>query len=94
MRLVNLRVAFGILALVARAGVAVAQGAPPPPSVSVTPVVSRKVTETGEFVGRVTAINKVDVVARVPGFIEERTFTEGQPGQDRRSIVSYRAGNL
>ncbi len=54
------------------------QSAAPPPSVSVTPVVTRKVTETGEFVGRVTAINKVDVVARVPGFIEERTFTEGQ----------------
>ena len=26
----------------------------------------------------VTAIDKVDIVARVPGFIEERNFTEGQ----------------
>jgi len=54
-----------------------AQGAPPP-SVSVRPVVSRQVTETGDFIGRVVAINKVDVVARVPGFIEQRNFTEGQ----------------
>jgi membrane fusion protein (multidrug efflux system) len=44
----------------------------------VTPVVSRQVTETGDFIGRVTAIDKVDIVARVPGFIEERRFTEGQ----------------
>src|SRR5262249_9708063 len=33
---------------------------------------------TVDFIGRVTAIDKVDIVARVPGFIEERTFTEGQ----------------
>jgi len=44
----------------------------------VTPVVSRQVTVTGDFIGRVVAIDKVDVVARVPGFIEERNFTEGQ----------------
>src|SRR5262245_32047485 len=59
-------------------GVVAAQNMPPPPAVSVTPVVSRQVTETGTFIGRVTAIDKVDIVARVPGFIEERTFEEGQ----------------
>jgi membrane fusion protein (multidrug efflux system) len=64
---------------IACCGAAAAQGAPaPPPAVSVTPVVSREVTETGDFIGRVVAIDKVDVVARVPGFIEERKFTEGQ----------------
>src|SRR6516225_10801454 len=59
-------------------GIAVAQNAAPPPAVSVTPAVSRQVTETGDFIGRVTAIDKVDIVARVPGFIEERKFVEGQ----------------
>ena len=59
-------------------GAAAAQGAPPAPAVSVTPVLSRQVTETGDYIGRVTAIDKVDIVARVPGFIEQRTFTEGQ----------------
>ena len=54
-----------------------AQGAPPP-AVSVRPVASRQVTATGDFVGRVSAINKVDVVARIVGFIKERNFTEGQ----------------
>ncbi|MBV9460841.1 MAG: efflux RND transporter periplasmic adaptor subunit, partial [Bradyrhizobium sp.] len=51
---------------------------PPPPAVSVRPVMSRQVTATGDFVGRVTAIDKVDVVARITGFIKERNFTEGQ----------------
>src|ERR1700751_5042675 len=54
-----------------------AQGGPPP-AVTVTPVVSREVTSTGDFIGRVAAIDKVDVVARISGFINERNFTEGQ----------------
>ena len=56
---------------------AAAQGAPPP-AVTVAPVISRQVTETGDFIGRVVAIDKVDIVARVSGFIKERNFTEGQ----------------
>src|SRR6516165_8415459 len=58
-------------------GAATAQGAPPP-AVSVKPVMSRQVTDTADFTGRVVAIDKVDIVARVPGFIDERNFTEGQ----------------
>jgi membrane fusion protein, multidrug efflux system len=65
---------FGLIACCAGA---MAQGTPPP-AVTVVPVETREVTDTGEFVGRVVAIDKVDVVARVPGFIEERYFTEGQ----------------
>jgi membrane fusion protein, multidrug efflux system len=72
------RTASGALFLIVCCGAAAAQGVAPPPSVSVAPVVSRSVTETGDFVGRIVAINKVDVVARVAGFIEERNFTEGQ----------------
>jgi len=59
-------------------GSAMAQSTVPPPAVSVVEVASREVTETGEFIGRVAAIDKVDIVARVPGFIEERKFVEGQ----------------
>jgi membrane fusion protein (multidrug efflux system) len=58
--------------------IAAAQGAAPPPAVTVAPVVTREVQESGDFIGRVTAIDKVDIVARVAGFIEERNFTEGQ----------------
>jgi len=64
--------------MAASCSVAAAQSAPPPPAVSVTPVVSRQVTETADYIGRITAIEKVDIVARVVGFLEERTFTEGQ----------------
>jgi len=66
------------MSFIAHCGAATAQGALPPPAVSVTPAANRQVTETGDLIGRVTAINKVDIVARVPGFIEERYFTEGQ----------------
>src|SRR6266516_3175735 len=73
----GLRAAIGALCFMAWCGAATAQGVPPP-AVSVTPAATRQVTETGDLIGRVTAINKVDIVARVPGFIEERYFTEGQ----------------
>jgi len=66
------------LSFIAACGVAAAQSTAPPPAVSVAPVVSRQVTDTGDYIGRITAIDKVDLVARVPGFIEERKFTEGQ----------------
>jgi membrane fusion protein, multidrug efflux system len=67
------------LSVTASCSVAAAQSAsPPPPAVSVTPVVSRQVTETSDYIGRIVAIDKVDIVARVPGFIEQRNFTEGQ----------------
>src|SRR5438105_6944184 len=69
---------LGALMVTASAGIALGQSAPPPPAVSVTPVVSRQITEINDYVGRIAAIDKVDLVARVPGFIEQRNFTEGQ----------------
>lgn len=68
---------LGALLLIVSGSVAEAE-VTPPPAVSVVSVASRQVTETGGFVGRIVAIDKVDVVARVPGFIEQRNFTEGQ----------------
>jgi membrane fusion protein, multidrug efflux system len=69
--------AIGGLICIVGCASAAAQGAPPP-AVTVAPVVTRQLAPTGDFIGRVTAINKVDIVARVAGFIEERNFTEGQ----------------
>ena len=71
------RLLFAACILVTGYEAAAAQGGPPP-AVTVTPVMSREVTPTGDFIGRVVAIDKVDVVARVAGFINERNFTEGQ----------------
>ena len=76
-RNVSFSVAIGILSFVATFNPTVAQ-VTAPPAVSVVPVVNRQITETGSFIGRVSAINKVDIVARIRGFIEERTFVEGQ----------------
>ena len=68
---------LSMLTFVAFGSAVEAQGSPPP-AVTVKPVISRQVTDTGTFIGRVVAIDKVEIVARVPGFIEERNFTEGQ----------------
>jgi membrane fusion protein (multidrug efflux system) len=57
---------------------AVAQFGPGgPPAVGVVTAQKRPVTESSEFVGRIQATDKVDIVARVTGFIEQRAFTEG-----------------
>jgi membrane fusion protein, multidrug efflux system len=72
------KAALCALSITVSCSVAAAQSAPPPPAVSVTPVVSRQVAETIDYIGRLTAIEKVDIVARVEGFLEERNFKEGQ----------------
>jgi len=51
--------------------------APPAPAVGVRLATMRGVTRSFEFVGRVKAINKVDVRARVEGFLEKVLFREG-----------------
>jgi membrane fusion protein, multidrug efflux system len=73
----RLKGSVGVLATAVVITLTAAQGTPPP-AVSVAKVSPRVVTETVTFIGRVTAIDKVDIVARVPGFVEERTFVEGQ----------------
>ena len=49
----------------------------PPPAVGTATVQSRPVTEASEFVGRVQAVNRVDIVARVTAYITAQLFTEG-----------------
>ena len=50
----------------------------PAPSVTVVEIQSEPVTESASFVGRVVAAERVELLARVPGFLRERGFTEGQ----------------
>lgn len=55
-----------------------AQQAPPgPPAVGVISAVKRPITESSEFLGRIEAPNRVNVVARVTAFLEKRNFVEG-----------------
>ena len=56
-----------------------AGGAPPPkPAVGVRPAAMRGVNESFQFVGRIQAVNKVELRARVEGFLEKVLFREGQ----------------
>jgi membrane fusion protein (multidrug efflux system) len=50
----------------------------PLPAVGVAPVEVKDVSPASEFVGRVEAVNAVDIRARVEGFIAARPFKEGQ----------------
>jgi membrane fusion protein (multidrug efflux system) len=58
-------------------GVAAAQAPGGPPAVGVMRAEKRAVTETVEFVGRVQAVDRVVVTARVTAFLEKRLFAEG-----------------
>lgn len=55
---------------------AVAQ--PPAPAVGVRLAAMKGVSESFEFVGRIKALEKVEVRARVEGFLEKVLFREGQ----------------
>ena len=64
---------------------AAAQRAPAgPPAVGVTKARTLPITETSSFVGRIQAPSRVDLVARVTAFLEQRKFVEGaevKPGE-------------
>lgn len=74
-----LRNVAGALALLVLASLpAAAQFGPQgPPAVGVLTAERRPVTETIEFVGRVEATDRVNIRARVTGFLQERLFREG-----------------
>ena len=51
--------------------------APPPPAVTIVKAVQEEIRPQFRFTGRVEAQFKVDLRARVDGFLEKRLFTEG-----------------
>jgi len=50
---------------------------PPPPSVTVAPVLARDITEWDEFTGRLEAVQSVAVRPRVSGYVSGVRFDEG-----------------
>jgi membrane fusion protein (multidrug efflux system) len=54
-----------------------AQQAAGPPAVGVVEAVKRPFTESNEFLGRIEATNRVNLVARVSAFLDKRSFVEG-----------------
>src|ERR1700687_363808 len=67
----------GAIALGATAASWAQPAASGPPAVGVVEAIKRPITETSEFLGRVEAVNRVNVVARVTAFLEKRLFNEG-----------------
>ena len=67
-----------VLLVACLAGPAFAQFGPAgPPAVGVVKAVREPITESSEFVGRIQAVNRVAIVARVTAFLDKRFFTEG-----------------
>ena len=56
---------------------AYAQAPSGPPSVGIVRAQQTAVTETSEFIGRVQAVERVALTARVTAFLEQRLFKEG-----------------
>src|SRR6202048_4367533 len=67
----------GVIAMGASAGARAPPAATGPPAVGVVEATKRPITETSEFLGRIEAVNRVNVVARVSAFLEKRLFNEG-----------------
>lgn len=75
---VSIRLLEAILLTIITGGLAQTQpAAPGPPAVGVVEATRRPITESSEFLGRIEAINRVNVVARVTAFLERRLFDEG-----------------
>ena len=51
---------------------------PPPPAVTVAPVLERDINEWDEFTGRLQAVDEVEIRPRVSGYIKRVTFPEGK----------------
>ncbi len=59
-------------------GPALQDASAPPPTVEVMAAVMKPIDQLVSFVGRVVAVDKVELRARVRGFLKERRFQEGQ----------------
>ena len=74
----SIRSALVGLAAAVMASAAAGQQAPPkPPAVGVVAAMRQPVTQSSEYIGRIQATERVNLVARVAAFLEERLFTEG-----------------
>lgn len=62
---------------VSYAALAQDQSDAPPPKVSIAAAYTEEITDQAVFIGRAEAINKVDIVARVNGFLETKDVEDG-----------------
>src|SRR6202790_5126945 len=67
----------GALAIGSPAAIRAQRAPSGPPAVGGFEATKRPIVEISEFLGRVEGVNRVNVVARVNAFLEERLFNEG-----------------
>ena len=85
--------AMASLAATVVASSAVAQQAPPKPAVvGVVAAVRKAVTQSSEYVGRIQAIERVNLTARVAAFLDQRLFTEGAEVKKDESLYRLEQG--
>jgi RND family efflux transporter MFP subunit len=68
---------LAVVSAVAACGENNQYAAPPPPRVTVAAPVEQNVTRYFEATGNTAAVNTVDLVARVQGFVQEISYTDG-----------------
>ena len=80
---------FAFFAFSALAGLpACAQQGGPPPAVLVAPAELRSMAKQSEFVGRAEALEKVDLRARVTGFLGPRLFKDGDDVKEGQLVFT------
>ena len=80
---------FAFFAFSALAGLpAYAQQGGPPPAVLVQPAELRSMAKQAEFVGRAEALEKVDLRARVTGFLGSRLFKDGEDVKEGQVVFT------
>ncbi len=72
----KLHLLFGLL-LLAGCHRPAPNAAPPPPKVTVAPVVEKEIVEWNEFIGRTDAVQSVEIRARVSGYLTSVDFKPG-----------------
>ncbi len=83
-----LRILALTILFVLGADVASAQAPAGPPAVGVVQVGKTPIIETERFIGRIQAVEQVNLVARITAFIDQIVFKEGQ--EVKRGDVLYR----
>jgi len=81
-------IAIAGLVTLAGPGPAGAQQAGPPPAVLVQAVEARPLAQQAELIGRAAAVDKVELRARVKGFLGPRKFTDGDPVKEGQVLFT------
>ena len=67
-------------------------GAPAAVAVGTVPAERKPVTRTADYVGRVLAVNAVEIRARVTGYLDEVQFKEGDPVKEGQPLYQIEKG--